>query len=88
MRMAEAGLLQKWYEERIPKVEKCYSAGNKINGGKTTMEGREPLPLKGFIGIFLIFILGASISLIVFFIEVATLKRISFLKNKNNIVVI
>ena len=74
MRMAEAGLLQKWYEERLPKVEKCYS-GNKQKGGKTTMEGREPLTLKEFTGVFLILIIGISISLIVFFIEAAISKR-------------
>jgi len=74
MRMAEAGLLQKWYEERIPKVEKCYS-GNKKNGGKTTMEGREPLTLKGFTGVFLIFIIGIFISFIVFFLEAVISKR-------------
>lgn len=66
--MAEAGLLEKRYEERMPKVEKCYF-GSKKNIGKTTMDGREPLTLKRFTGVFLIFIIGISISLIVFFID-------------------
>ena len=87
MRMAEAGLLQKWYDERMPKVEKCYS-GNTKNGGKTTMKGPEPLTLEGFTGVFLIFIFGISISLIVFFIEAVISKRLHITKKRNDIIVI
>lgn len=79
MRLAEAGLLQKWFNERLPKVEKCLPS-TKMKG-QQNMEGREPLPLIGFTGAFIIITAGTLIASIVFFIEIIIIKKIYLFKN-------
>jgi len=59
MRMMEAGLIQKWHKERLPKVEKCFPTTKMKR--EETAEGREPLTLIGFTGAFIIFSIGAMV---------------------------
>ena len=68
MRINEAGLLQKWVNDRRPKVEECFPS-TKMKRGQTVAEGREPLPLKGFWGAFIVLAVGTVSALMVFIIE-------------------
>jgi len=77
----EAGILQKWFTDfGLSKVEKCLSTSKRKSD--QTAEGRDPLPLKGFTGAFIIFFSGILISFIVFLIETFITGRIIKL-NKN-----
>ena len=87
MRLAEAGLLQKWFKERLSKVEKCLPASTKMKG-QQNMEGRKPLPLIGFTGAFIIIIAGILIASIVFFIETIIIKRFVLFRMKNTVITI
>ena len=79
--MMEAGLIQKWHKERLPKVEKCFPT-TKMKRDETA-EGREPLPLIGFTGAFIIFSIGALVALFVFFLETCIFGRMGIFKSKN-----
>lgn len=74
MKMMEAGLIfGKWQNERLPKVEECLPI-SKMRRDKTS-EGRDPLPLEGFFGAFIIISLGSALALIAFFIETVFKRR-------------
>ena len=75
MRISEAGLLQKWINDRRPKVEECFPSAN-MKRGQTVAEGREPLPFKGFWGAFIILAAGTVSALTVFIIEICITKRV------------
>jgi len=75
MRISEAGLLQKWVKDRLPKVEECFPS-TKMKRGQTVAEGREPLPLKGFWGAFIVLASGIVSALMVFIIETCIIKRV------------
>ena len=67
--MTEAGLiLQKWYKERLPKVEECFPT-TKMKCDHNIAEGGKSLPLEGFLGAFIIFFVGTLIALMVFLVE-------------------
>ena len=73
MKMMEAGLiLGKWQNERLPKVKECLPTST-MRRDKTS-EGRDPIPIEGFIGAFTIFLLGSVLASIVFFIETAFIR--------------
>ena len=75
MRMMGSGILRKWFEDGgLPKVEECLST-TKIKSDQTA-EGREPLPLKGFTGAFIILFVGSLISIFVFLMETCFWGRI------------
>jgi len=85
MRMVEAGILHKWFKDGgLPKVEECLF-NTKIKSDQIA-EGREPLPLKGFTGAFIILFGGLLISLTDFLIETCVMGKI--LKFKNNVGVV
>jgi len=75
MRISEAGLLQKWAKDRRPKIEECFPSA-KMKRGQTVAEGREPLPLKGFWGAFIILAAGTVSALMVFIIETCIIQRV------------
>jgi len=68
MRLLETGLFGKWSEQGLSKVDECMST-TKTKRDQTA-EGREPLPLKGFTGTFIILSAGILMSLIVFVLEI------------------
>ena len=76
MRMHEAGLVQHWYKEKLPKVEECFRSSK--DKRDESMEGRELLSLKGLTGSFIFFIAGTLVSIIVLLIETGFLKLVYF----------
>ena len=85
--MIEAGIFKKWLKDSgLPKVNECLST-TKIKSDQTA-EGREPLPLKGFFGAFIILFVGILISLTVFFVETVIIGRIKIFKNNNKVITI
>ena len=60
MRMREAGLIQKWYNERLPNIADCLPRKG-MKTEKIMDEGREPQSLQGFTGAFIIFSIGALV---------------------------
>jgi len=87
MRMREAGLVQKWYNERLPNIADCLPRKG-MKTEKVMDEGREPLSLQGFTGAFIMLAVGSTIALIVFIVENNIIGRIIVLRNNRNVITI
>lgn len=87
MRMREAGLIQKWYNERLPNIADCLPRKG-MKTEKAMGEGRKPLSLQGFTGAFIMLAVGSTIAFIVFLVENNIIGQIIVFRNKCNVITI
>jgi len=85
--MREAGLIQKWYKERLPNIAECFPR-NGMKREKMMDDGREPLSLQGFTGAFIMLAVGSITAIIVFLAENNIIGRIIMFRNNRSVITI